>query len=52
MYLPRLTGIVSLVAFAAAALGATTSAREFELEDRATGTKYVFAHFIVSLRAF
>ena len=51
MYFPRLTGILSLVALAATALGAAPSTREFELEDRATGTKYVFAHFIVGLRA-
>ncbi|KAF7972300.1 hypothetical protein HWV62_18470 [Athelia sp. TMB] len=51
MYFPRLTGIFSLAVFAAAALGAAASAREFELEDRATGTKYVFAHFIVGIVA-
>lgn len=47
MYLSRLSGVLALAALVACALGAVTS-RDFELEDRASGTKYVFAHFIVS----
>lgn len=47
MYLPRLSGLLAFATLVAGVLGAVTS-RDFELEDRASGTKYVFAHFIVS----
>ncbi|KZP29428.1 glycoside hydrolase family 71 protein [Athelia psychrophila] len=50
MHLPRLSGLLALAAFVACALGAATSG-DLELEDRATGTKYVFAHFIVGIVA-
>lgn len=46
MYFPRLSGLLAFATLVACALGAATS-RDLELEDRATGTKYVFAHFIV-----
>lgn len=46
MRFPRLSGLLALATSVACALGTATS-RDLELEDRATGTKYVFAHFIV-----
>lgn len=49
MRLPSFSGLLTIAALASSVLGASVPAREFELEDRATGTKYVFAHFIVGL---
>lgn len=49
MRLPRFSRLLAVAALASSALAASVPAREFELEDRASGTKYVFAHFIVSL---
>ncbi len=46
MYFSRLSGLLALANLVACALGTATS-RDLELEDRATGTKYVFAHFSV-----
>ncbi|KZP09492.1 carbohydrate-binding module family 20 protein [Athelia psychrophila] len=50
MYLPRLSGLLAFATLVAGVLGAATS-RDFELEDRASGTKYVFAHFSVGIVA-
>lgn len=41
--------LVQVVSLAASVLGAGLSARASEVSERASGTKYVFAHFIVSV---
>ncbi|KZP22436.1 glycoside hydrolase family 71 protein [Athelia psychrophila] len=51
MRLPRFSRLLAVAALASSALAASVPAREFELEDRASGTKYVFAHFIVGFVA-
>lgn len=44
----HLSSLLSIVALVVSALGVSVPAKDIELVDRASGTKYVFAHFIVS----
>ena len=48
MHFPYLTGLVSVAALAASALGASVPMGE--IQKRQASEKYVFAHFIVSDR--
>jgi len=41
--------LAQVVVLAASVLGAGLPARDFEVSERASGTKYVFAHFVVGL---
>jgi glucan endo-1,3-alpha-glucosidase len=47
MYFFSFARLVQVVALAASVLGAGLLAGDFEVSERASGTKYVFAHFIV-----